>query len=105
MERIPAMRNKSGLRRSLRVVGRDYAKEFPEGLWNTEFSRIYGISGISGTSGEELIFKRVKGMGTFAHIPTTASRNSGLRSASSDFPEWGQLFAISPVSGTRKRRQ
>lgn len=102
MERIPAMRNKNGHRRSLRVVGRDLAKELPDGLWNTEFSRIYGISG---TSGEELIFKRVKGMGTFAPIPTTASRDSGLRSASLDFPEWGQLFGISPILGTTKRRQ
>lgn len=82
--------------------GADLAMMLPEVLWNAEFSRIYGISG---TSGEELIFKRVKGMGTFAPIPTTASRDSGLRSASSDFPEWGQLFAISPVSGTTKRRQ
>ena len=73
----------------------------PEVLWNAEFSRIYGIYG---ASGEELIFKRVKGMGTFAPIPTTASRNSGLQSASLDFPEWGQLFGISPVSGTTKRR-
>ena len=81
--------------------GADLAMMLPEVLWNAEFSRIYGISG---TSGEELIFKRVKGMGTFAPIPTTASRNSGLRSTSSDFPEWGQLFGISPVSGTRKRR-
>ena len=68
-------------------------------LENASFSRI------SGTSGEELIFKRVKGMGTFAPIPTTASRDSGLRSASSDFPGWGQLSGISPVSGTTKRRQ
>ena len=98
MERIPVMRNKSVHRRSSRIVGRDYASELTEVLWNAEFSRIYG------TSGEELIFKRVKGMGTFAPIPTTASRNSGLRSASSDFPEWGQLFGISPVSGTTKRR-
>ena len=50
------MRNKSGHRRFSRVVWRDLAKELPDGLWNTEFSRIYGISG---TSGEELIFKRV----------------------------------------------
>ena len=82
--------------------GADLAMMLPKVLWNAEFSRIYGISG---TSGEELIFKRVKGMGTFAPIPTTAARNSGLRSASSDFPEWGQLFGISPVSGTTKRRQ
>ena len=101
MERIPVMRNKNGHRRSLRVVGRDYAKELPGSLRNEEFSRIYGISR---AFGGELIFKRVKGMGTFAPIPTTASRNSGLRSASSDFPEWGQLFGISPVSGTTKRR-
>ena len=102
MERIPAMRNKSGLRRFSRGVGRDYAREFPEGLWNTEISRIYGIYE---TFGKELIFKRVKGMGIFAPILTTASRNSGLQSASSDFPEWGQLFAISPALGTSKRRQ
>ena len=102
MERIPTMRNKSGHRRFSRVVWRDYARELPEGLWNTEFSKIYGFSG---TSGEELIFKRVKGMGTFAPIPTTAARNSGLQSASSDFPEWGQLFGISPILGTTKRRQ
>ena len=102
MERIHVMRNKSGHRRFSRVVWRDLVKELPDGLWNTEFLRIYGFSG---TSGGELIFKRVKGMGTFAPIPTTASRNSGLRSASLDFPEWGQLFGISPVSGTRKRRQ
>ena len=102
MERIPAMRNKSGLRRFSRGVGRDYAREFPEGLWNTEISRIYGIYE---TFGEELIFKRVKGMGTFAPIPNTASRDSGLRSASSGFPEWRQLFGISPALGTRKRRQ
>ena len=102
MESIPAMKNKSGLRRSLRAVGRDYAKEFPEGLWNMEFSRIYGISE---DSGQKLIFKQVKGMGTFAPIPVTASRNSGLQSASSNLPEWGQLFGISPVLGTTKRRQ
>ena len=82
--------------------GADIAMMLPEVLWNAEFSRIYGFSG---TSGGELIFKRVKGMGTFAPIPTTAARNSGLQSASSDFPEWGQLFGISPVSGTTKRRQ
>lgn len=74
----------------------------PEVLWNAEFSWIYGIFGVFGG---ELIFKRVKGMGTFAPIPTTASRDSGLRSASLDFPEWGQLFAISPALGTSKRRQ
>ena len=68
------MRNKNGHRRSLRVVGRDYAKELPGSLRNTEFSRIYGISG---TSGEEFIFKRVKGR--IAIRPYTATRNGGSR--------------------------
>ena len=102
MERIPVMRNKSERWRSSRGVWLDYVKEFPDGFRNAVFSRIYGISG---AFGGELIFKRVKGMGTFAPIPTTASRDSGLRSASLDFPEWGQLFAISPALGTSKRRQ
>lgn len=74
MERIPVTRNKSGHRRFSRVVWRDLAKELPEGLWNTEFSRIYGFSG---TSGEELIFKRVKGR--IAIRPYTATRNGGSR--------------------------
>ena len=74
MERIPTMRNKSGLRRFSRGVGRDYAREFPEGLWNTEISRIYGIYE---TFGEELIFKRVKGR--IAIRPYTATRNGGSR--------------------------
>lgn len=93
------MSNKSERRRSSRVVWRNYERELPEDLWNAIFAKIYGISG---DSGEELIFKRVKGMGTFAPIPTTASRDSGLQSALSDFPEWGQLSGISPVSGTKK---
>ena len=76
--------------------------KLPEDIRNARFAM---IGSIYGTSGEELIFKRVKGMGTFAPIPTTASRNSGLQSASSDFPEWGQLFGISPILGTTKRRQ
>ena len=96
------MRNKSGHRRFSRVVWRDCARKLPEDIRNARFAM---IGSIYGASGGELIFKRVKGMGTFAPIPNTASRNSGLRSASSDFPEWGQLFGISPVSGTRKRRQ
>ncbi len=45
MERIPAMRNKSERRRFSRVVWRDYASELTDGLLNTEFPRIYGISG------------------------------------------------------------
>ena len=72
MELIPVMRNKSGHNRSSRAVWRDYAKEFPEGLWNTEISRIYGIYE---TFGEELIFKRVKGR--IAIRPSTAARNGG----------------------------
>ena len=71
-ERIPVIRNKSGRRRSSRDVRRDYAIKLPEGLWNTEFLRIYGIYG---TSGEELIFKRVKGR--IAIRPYTAARNGG----------------------------
>ena len=74
MERIPVMRNKSGHRRSLRVVGRDCAKELSGNLRNVEFSRIYGIYG---TSGGELIFKRVKGR--IAIRPYTATRNGGSR--------------------------
>ena len=74
MELIPVMRNKSGHRRFSRVVERDYAKEFLGSLRNTEFSRIYGISG---TSGGELIFKRVKGR--IAIRPYTATRNGGSR--------------------------
>lgn len=76
--------------------------KLPEDIRNARFAM---IGSIYGTSGGGLIFKRVKGMGTFAPIPTTASRDSGLQSASSDFLGWGQLFGISPVSGTRKRRQ
>ena len=74
MERIHVMRNKSGHRRSSRIVGRDYASELTEALWNAEFSRIYGFSG---TSGGELIFKRVKGR--IAIRPYTATRNGGSR--------------------------
>ena len=54
--------------------GADLAMMLPEVLWNAEFSRIYGISG---TSGEELIFKRVKGR--IAIRPYTATRNGGSR--------------------------
>ena len=75
--------------------------KLPEDIRNARFAM---IGSIYGTSGGGLIFKRVKGMGTFAPIPNTASRDSGLQSASSGFPEWRQLFGISPVSGTRKRR-
>lgn len=45
-----------------------------DGLLNTEFSRIYGISG---AFGGELIFKRVKGR--IAIRPYTATRNGGSR--------------------------